>query len=70
MAQRTTGTVRWFDGSRGYGYIRTEKGHEIFVHYSSILGSELQNLNEGEKVEFAVEETVRGLQATGVVRLN
>jgi CspA family cold shock protein len=70
MAQRTTGTVRWFDGSRGYGYIKTEKGNEVFVHYSSIVGSELQNLREGEKVEFAVEETVRGLQATGVVRLN
>jgi CspA family cold shock protein len=70
MSQRTTGTVRWFDGSRGYGYIRSEKGFEVFVHYSSIVGSDLQNLREGEKVEFAVEETVRGLQATGVTRMN
>jgi cold shock protein len=69
MTQRTTGTVRWFDGSRGYGYIRTEKGPEVFVHYSSIVGSGLQNLREGEVVEFAVEETVRGLQATGVVKV-
>jgi CspA family cold shock protein len=70
MSQRTKGTVRWFDGSRGYGYILTEKGSEVFVHYSSIVGSNLQNLHEGEKVEFAVEETVRGLQATGVVLVN
>jgi CspA family cold shock protein len=70
MSQRTTGTVRWFDGSRGYGYILTEKDIEVFVHYSSIVGSGLQNLHEGEQVEFAVEETVRGLQATGVVRMN
>jgi cold shock protein len=70
MSQRTTGTVRWFDGSRGYGYIRTEKDIEVFVHYSSIVESGVQNLREGERVEFAVEETVRGLQATGVTRMN
>ena len=68
MAQRTQGTVRWFDGSRGYGYIQSEKGFEVFVHYTSISDSGMQNLKEGERVEFSVEETVRGLQATGVTR--
>lgn len=70
MPQRAAGTVRWFDGSRGYGYIRSENGQEIFVHYSSVMGGGTQNLHEGDRVEFALQETVRGLQATQVVRLN
>jgi CspA family cold shock protein len=67
---KTKGTVQSFDGSRGYGYIQTEKGLEVFVHYSSIMGDSLRNLAAGDRVEFVIEEGYRGPQAQQVVRLN
>ena len=69
MSKRTTGIVRWFDGSKGYGYI-TAEGQEIFVHYSAIKGNGIKNLLEGDKVEFVIEESLRGPQAIEVTRLN
>ncbi len=69
MAKRTTGVVRWFDGSKGFGYISAE-GQEIFVHYSAITGSSLQNLLVGDKVEFVIKDSQRGPQAVDVTRLN
>lgn len=69
MVKRTTGTVRWFDGSKGYGYIKTDSGLDVFVHYLAITGNGLKNLAEGDKVEFVLEESVRGPQAQQVVRL-
>ena len=69
MSKRATGVVRWFDGSKGYGYI-TAEGQEIFVHYSAIKGNGIKNLLEGDKVEFVIEESLRGPQAVEVTRLN
>ena len=70
MSKRTTGTVRWFDGSKGYGYIDSEEGVDVFVHYSSITGSGAPFLTPGDQVGFFLEQTVRGPQATDVARLN
>jgi CspA family cold shock protein len=70
LVMKTKGTVRAFDGSRGYGYIQTEKGLEVFVHFSSIQGDMLKTLAAGDRVEFVLEEGYRGPQAQQVVRLN
>jgi CspA family cold shock protein len=67
---RVTGTVQSFDGSKGYGYIHTEKGLEVFVHYTAIQGDGLKTLAAGDRVEFVVEDGYRGPQAQQVVRLN
>ena len=70
MISRTTGVVRCFDGSKGYGYIDAEHAAEdIFVHYSAITGKGLKTLRPGEKVEFSVEQSYRGPQAVEVVRV-
>jgi CspA family cold shock protein len=70
VAKHTTGIVRWFDGSKGYGYIRAENGEQVFVHHSAITGKGSPLLNEGERVEFFLEYTVRGPEASDVTRLN
>lgn len=70
MAKRTTGVVRWFDGSKGYGYIDSEDGDDVFVHYTAISKEDAPILLEGEQVAFFLEHTVRGPQATDVTRLN
>jgi len=62
------GTVKWFNGSKGYGFITTDEGEDVFVHYNSILGDGYKSLDEGEQVQFEVEETPKGLQATNVSR--
>ncbi len=70
MAKHTTGVVRWFDGSKGYGYINAEDGLDVFVHYKAISGQGSPLLSVGEKVAFFLEYTVRGPQASDVTRLN
>jgi len=70
MAERVTGTVKWFNSEKGYGFISREGGKDVFVHYSSLEGSGFRNLNEGERVEFEVEEASKGPQATNVKRLD
>ena len=70
MAKRTTGVVRWFDGSKGYGYINAEDGQDVFVHYTAISGQDAPLLLEGEQVVFFLEHTFRGPQATDLTRLN
>ena len=67
--RRMTGVVRWFDGSRGYGYIEAD-GQDVFVHYSAITGNGLKNLLQGDKVEVVVEDSYRGPQAVEVTRLH
>jgi CspA family cold shock protein len=61
-----TGKVKWFNGTKGYGFITRENGEDIFVHYSSIESDGFKTLNEGDEVEFDVEEGAKGLQATHV----
>ena len=71
MAKRTTGVVRWFDGSKGYGYIDAEDGEDVFVHYTAINGDGFPWLTKGDQVAFFLEHNnVHGLQATDVTRLN
>lgn len=62
------GTVKWFNDSKGYGFIRAEEGAEVFVHFSAIAGQGFRTLAEGEHVEFDVRSSETGLQATNVIR--
>ena len=66
---RERGQVKWFNGSKGYGFITREQGGDVFVHFSAIQGSGFRNLDEGESVEFDVEQSPKGPQATNVTRL-
>jgi CspA family cold shock protein len=66
MAERTTGTVKWFNGEKGYGFITQENGPDLFVHYSEIQGGGFRSLNEGDKVEFEVTDGKKGKQASAV----
>jgi len=69
VSERVTGTVKWFNGSKGYGFISREDGDDVFVHYSAIQTEGYRNLEEGQRVEFTVERGPKGLQATRVVVL-
>ena len=69
MSERVTGTVKWFNGSKGYGFIEREEGADVFVHFSSIQGAGFRNLEEGQNVEFDVEQGQKGLQAANVTIL-
>ncbi len=64
-----TGKVKWFNSEKGYGFITTEEGYEVFVHYSAITGGGFKSLEEGQEVEFEVTEGDRGPQASNVVKL-
>ena len=66
MSEKSTGTVKWFNGSKGYGFIAREEGEDVFVHYSAIQGDGFRNLEEGQRVEFDVEQGRKGLQAINV----
>jgi CspA family cold shock protein len=66
MSERTRGTVKWFDGAKGFGFIQREGGTDLFVHFSSVRGNGFRNLEEGQSVEFNVEQGRKGLQATDV----
>jgi CspA family cold shock protein len=66
MSERTTGTVKWFNGAKGYGFIEQEEGPDLFVHHLAIRGEGFRNLEEGQSVEFNVEQGPKGLQATDV----
>lgn len=61
-----TGTVKWFDEKKGYGFITMDEGKDVFVHYSAIAGSGFRKLTEGERVQFEVKEGAKGPQADQV----
>ena len=67
MSDRIIGTVKWFNGSKCYGFIARENGPDVFVHYSAIQTDGYRNLQEGQKVEFTIEQGPKGLQASNVV---
>ena len=69
MSERIIGTVEWFNGTKGYGFIERENGPDVFVHYSAIQGDGYRNLQEGQQVEFAVEQGAKGPQASNVIAL-
>lgn len=64
-----TGTVKWFNAEKGYGFIQMEDGNDVFVHFSAIVGDGYKSLDEGQRVEFNVVEGQRGPQAENVVKL-
>ncbi len=66
MAERTQGTVKWFNGEKGYGFITPESGADLFVHYSEIQSDGFRSLNEGDRVEFEITEGKKGKQASAV----
>ena len=61
-----TGHVKWFNESKGFGFLEQENGKDVFVHYSAISGDGFKTLKEGQKVQFTVEESDKGLQAVNV----
>lgn len=69
MAERVTGTVKWFNASKGYGFIAREGGPDVFVHFSAIQTEGFKTLNEGQQVEFEIEQGPKGLQAANVTAI-
>ncbi|MEN8711594.1 MAG: cold-shock protein [Arenicellales bacterium] len=65
----TTGTVKWFNESKGFGFIEQESGPDVFAHYSAISSSGFKTLNDGQKVEFTVTQGPKGPQAENIVTL-
>ncbi len=63
------GKVKWFNNSKGYGFITAETGKDVFVHHSAIQGDGYKSLDEGQEVEFEIEEGPKGPSATKVVKL-
>ena len=64
---RETGTVKWFNATKGYGFIMRENGEDIFVHYSAIQIDGYKTLSEGQRVEFNITEGPKGLAASNVI---
>lgn len=69
MTEREQGTVKWFNGDKGFGFIEREEGDDVFVHFSAIQGDGYRNLDEGQRVEFDVEQGPKGLQAANVTAI-
>ena len=69
MSEKEQGTVKWFNGSKGYGFIERAEGEDIFVYFNAIVGDGYRNLEEGQRVEFTVAQGQKGLQAENVVVL-
>lgn len=67
MAERVTGTVKWFNATKGFGFIEQDEGEDVFVHYSAIVGDGYRSLEEGQRVEFVVVQGEKGPQAQDVM---
>jgi CspA family cold shock protein len=63
------GSVKWFNGAKGFGFISRENGEDVFVHYKSIVGDGYKTLNDGDKVQFEVQKGPKGLQAVNVSKV-
>lgn len=70
MSNREHGTVKWFNESKGYGFISRQSGGDVFVHFRSIRGNGFRTLADGQKVEFAVTQGQKGPQAEDVVMVD
>ncbi len=64
-----TGTVKWFNSSKGYGFITRDEGDDVFVHFKAIVGEGYKTLEDGDKVQFDVEQGPKGLQAANVTKI-
>jgi CspA family cold shock protein len=69
MSDRIVGTVKWFNNSKGYGFLAQENGADVFVHFSAIKADGYRSLEEGQRVEFTIENGQKGPQASNVVIL-
>jgi CspA family cold shock protein len=69
VSDREIGTVKWFSNAKGYGFIEREGADDVFVHFSAIQGEGFKTLDEGERVEFSIEQSPKGPQAADVVRM-
>lgn len=69
MSERVIGTVKWFNASKGYGFIERQDGADVFVHFSAIQSDGYRTLQEGQQVEFSIEQGPKGLQAAQVTIL-
>ena len=69
VMETKTGSVKWFNDAKGYGFITTDDNQDVFVHHSEIQGEGFRSLEEDQRVEFTVEETGKGLQAKGVIKV-
>jgi cold shock protein len=69
MAERFVGTVKWFNATKGYGFIGREDGADVFVHFSAITMEGYRSLKQDQKVEFEIEQGPKGLQAANVIPL-
>ena len=67
MSERISGIVKWFNASKGYGFIEQTGGEDVFVHYSALQSDGYRSLDEGQRVEFSVERGPKGLQASNVI---
>lgn len=67
MNDRITGTVKWFNAAKGYGFLGRDEGEDVFVHYTAIQMDGYRRLEQGQMVEFSVEEGPKGLQAVNVI---
>ena len=65
----TTGTVKWFNAEKGFGFITVDGGNDVFAHFSAITGEGFKSLEEGQKVSFEIVEGNRGPQAANIVKL-
>ncbi|MFT9848462.1 cold shock domain-containing protein [Aneurinibacillus sp. REN35] len=66
---QTTGTVKWFNAEKGFGFIEVAEGNDVFVHFSAITGDGFKSLDEGQRVQFTIVQGNRGPQAENVVKL-
>ena len=66
---KETGTVKWFNAAKGYGFIKRESGEDVFVHYSAIQGDGFRSLEEGQAVEFEIVDGPKGPQAGNVTKI-
>ena len=69
MSDTMTGTVKWFNDAKGFGFIEQESGPDVFVHFSAISGDGFRSLTEGQRVEYTITEAPKGAQAENVVPL-
>ena len=68
MNEKTQGIVKWFNTNKGFGFLLTDDGREVFVHYTDILSDGFRNLSEGERVQLSITNTGKGLRAVNVSR--